>query len=355
MKILKYLIVASLLMVLAISCNKGIDPISSVAPGPDTAAPAVLITYPLDGIPISMPDSIVTVTFKFEASDDIELKKVSLQLDGAEIATFTSFIDYRRAVLTFDYNNLANGNHSLTVVATDMSDKTATLTRDFKKVPPYVPMAGEVFYLPFDGDYTEMINFTSATKVGSPGFATGKVGQAYAGATDSYLQFPAAPLMNGEFSTSFWYKLNPDPLRGGILSISPPGTGNPLVYTRNYGFRLARENNGTKQNIFVNFGIDTTEVWMNPFITVTPSDNWMHIAVSISGTHASIYVDDVLVKETDIIAPIDWKDCTSLSIGSGMPNFAYWEHFSDLSMMDELRFFNKALTADEVHQIYIMK
>lgn len=360
MKILKYLIVASLLMVLAISCNKGIDPISSVAPGPDTAAPSVLITYPIDGTPIRVPDSITTVTFKFEASDDIELKKVTLLLDGTEISTFSSFIDYRRAVLTFNYNNLPNGDHTLTVVATDLSDKSTTLTRDFKKVPPYIPLAGEVFYMPFDGDYIDLVNFKAATIVGSPGFAVGKTGQAYAGATDAYLTFPTTDMVKtSEFSATFWMKVNAVPDRAGILIASPEditNAGYPAIQNkRTSGFRFFREASGDLQQFKGNVGEGgILESW-NDGGTIDPASNeWAHFAFTISETKSTIYINGVMVREADV-TPIDWTGCDLLCIMSGVPRFTEWLHYSDLSLLDDLRIFNKALTADEVNQIYIMK
>jgi hypothetical protein len=36
---------------------------------------------------------------------------------------------------------------------------------------------------------------------------------------------------------------------------------------------------------------------------------------------------------------------------SGAPRFTEWSHFSDLSLMDELRIFSKALTQDEIKTI----
>jgi hypothetical protein len=295
MKILKNISIPLLVMALAISCQKGIDPISSVPPGTDEAAPTATITYPLAGIPISIPDSVTTVTFKFEATDDIELKKVSLQLDGTEIATFTSFLDYRRAVISYNYENLSMGDHTLTVVATDMTDKSTSTTRDFKKIPPYIPLPGEVMYLSFDADYSDMITFLAPTIAGTPGFATGKTGQAYAGATDAYLTFPPNGLLNQEFSLTFWYKINAVPDRAGIVAISPPTDA--VTQDRTSGFRLFRENNGGNQNIGLNIGIGTVDVWMNPFITVPVTQDWMHIAISISSSHVSIYVNGASVKE----------------------------------------------------------
>jgi hypothetical protein len=354
MKILKNIFICSLLMVLAISCDKGIDPITPVAPGPDESAPTVTINYPLEGTFIRDTLAVSTITIKLEAVDDIELKKVTLLMDGNEIKSYTSFIDYRRAVIEYPYSNVALGDHILSVVVTDMTDKTGSQSVNFKKVEPYEPLDGEVFYMPFDGDYTDLVKFVTATEVGSPGFASGKIKQSYAGATDSYLQFPTAGLLGKEFSTTFWYKLNATPLRAGILSISNTPPVPVQDSTRKRGFRLARENSGANQNLFVNFGIDSTEVWMNPFYQ-TASTEWMHIAVSISQTHATIYVNGAVVKEATLIEPINWAGCTSLSIGSGMPNFSYWEHFSDLSLIDDLRIFNKALSADEVTQIFTGK
>jgi hypothetical protein len=50
-------------------------------------------------------------------------------------------------------------------------------------------------------------------------------------------------------------------------------------------------------------------------------------------------------------ATIDWTGCDAISIGSGAPNFAYWDHKSDLSFIDDLRFFNKVLTLAEIETI----
>jgi hypothetical protein len=233
-------------------------------------------------------------------------------------------------------------------VATDLSGKSSTTEVHFSKVPPYVPMDGEVFYMPFEGEFTDLVTVTKATKAGSPTFADGKVKRAMVGAADSYITFPAAAFLTNEFSFSFWYKMKQTPARAGIFAISPPGD------SRNSGFRFARENNGDNQNLFINLGIGASEVWINPFMTTANTD-WMHIAVSVSTTAVTVYVNKEVVKETPITAHIDWTGCTTMSFGSGMPNFGYWEHFSDFSMFDELRIFNKAITAAEVNTIYTAK
>lgn len=357
MKILKYLIIGSLAMVFAVACEKGIDPISSVDPGPDTAAPVVTVSYPIEGTKIRVDEPVTSINIKFVAADDIELKSISIKLDGTEIATFDSFKDYRRYMGEYLYNSLASGDHSLSVIATDLSDKITTQTVNFQKIAPYIPLDGEVFYMPFDGDYFELVGKKFVTVVGAPGFVAGKVEQAYAGATDAYMTYPTAGLLGGEFSIAFWYKFNPIPilpLRAGIFSISRPyAVYNDTVRVK--GFRIFRENSGTKQNLGVNLGTGKVEVWMNPFTTIAPSDTWMHIAVSVSGTQAIIYLDGVSKKTANITAPIDWAECPLMSIASGMPYFDFWQHYSDLSLYDELHIYNKAITQDEVTALFSVK
>src|SRR5690606_7167087 len=47
-------------------------------------------------------------------------------------------------------------------------------------------------------------------------------------------------------------------------------------------------------------------------------------------------------------APIDWTGCSTFNIGSGSPTFEVWDHLSDNSIIDELKFYNRALTPEEV-------
>lgn len=354
MKILNKIFVLALIALFAASCQKGIDPISYVAPGADTSAPVVKINYPLSVTVLRDEAAKVPVKIQCEAADDIELASIVLSMDGTEITSFTSFKDYRRGVEEYIYDGVGDGKHTLTVTATDKAGKTGSKSVTFLKTTPYHPLyEGEVFYMPFDGDAVEQISNTSGTITGLPTFEDGKVVKAYTGATDSYINFPTTGLLGSEFSVAFWYKINNTPVRGGIFAIARPYT----VYndtTRFKGIRIARENSGTSQNVFANIGTGKTEVWVNPFVAIKASEmgTWKHIAISISTTTALFYVDNKLVKTVPIKVPIDWTGCTPISIMSGMPNFIYWEHKSDLSQMDELRIFNKAITADVVAQLY---
>lgn len=335
-----------------------IDKIASVSPGADESAPIISVTYPQEGTEIKAVEVLTSVNIKFEVTDDIEVKSITVKMDGNDIAEFDEFIDYRRAVKEVLYEGLATGNHTLTISATDVEGKVSTVDINFSKEPPYIPIFdGEIFYLPFDGIYTELISIANPTAVGNPGFAgEGKRGgNAYAGATDSYLTFPTTNLTNPEISGTFWMKVNDAPDRAGILVMGPPDPNNPNNQNnRNGGFRLLRENAGGKQRFKLNVGTGSTDVWVDgqAAADVTPNtDEWVNIAFTISSTNAALYINGQLVKESALTGGVSWAGCDILSIMSGAPRFTEWNHKSDLSYMDELRFFNKALTQEEILEI----
>ncbi|MHA7100734.1 LamG-like jellyroll fold domain-containing protein [Roseivirga pacifica] len=357
MKALKLYLIAALVLAFA-GCKDGyIDELTAVDPGPDESAPQVTINFPLSGTEIQVYETVTPVTFKFEVTDDIEVQSISLNLDGSELASFSEFKDFRRVIEEFTYETLADGDHTVTVSATDTDGKTTTKSVDFSKVPPYVKKYdGEIFYMPFDGDNIELVSVTYPTVVGAPSFAgEGKVGgNAYAGANDAYLTFPTEGLLEDEFSAVFWMKVNADPDRAGILTIGPPDEANPDAQNnRTSGFRFFRENAGGKQRFKLNVGTGGSDSWFDggAAADVTPgTDEWVHFGITISQSQATVYINGQVVS-TGAFAGVDWTNTDIISIMSGAPRFAGWNHLSDQSYMDELRMFNKSLSQSEIQGI----
>ncbi len=232
------------------------------------------------------------------------------------------------------------------------ADEIQTIMQNDK--PYTAKYAGEIFYMPFEGNYKELISKSDATKVGSPAFADGKLGKAYAGAADSYLTFPTTNLKNSTFSAVFWMKINATPDRAGILVMGPPDAAAPTAMNnRTSGFRFFRENAGGKQRFKLNAGNGTADSWFDggAAADVDPTTGtWNHFAYTISGTECVVYINGEIAKQ-GTFGGIDWTGCDILSIMSGAPRFTGWNHFSDLSLMDELRIFNKALTQAEIKTI----
>lgn len=352
--------ISAFILVLALvawSCREGIDDITAVAPGPDEGAPEISIQFPADGSKIKVLEAVTSINIKFEATDDIELQSVSVTYNGTEISSFIDFKDYRRLLADFDYDQVANGVHELSIIATDISGKSTTETVTFEKEAPYTPVyAGEVFYMPFDNDFIDLVSITRPTVVGNPSFADESLGglSAYKGVENGYLTFPAQAFQNQEISAVFWMKVNPSPDRAGILVMGPPDAANPdAANNRSGGFRFFRENAGGNQRFKLNVGRGDGDSWFDggAAADVDPNiDEWVHMAFTISNTQAVVYIDGEVVRQGDF-AGVDWTGCDVLSIMSGEPRFFGWNHRSDQGLMDELRIFNRELSQAEIQGI----
>lgn len=360
MKTTNYILSIVSLLFFLMSCDTGIDPITPVQPGNDETAPVVNIKYPQQGTQIRVLEEVASINIEFEVVDDIEIGEIQLLIDGNPITTLSDFKDYRRVLDTYVYDNVTNGEHELTVRATDLSGKTTEETVLFMKVSPYTPLyEGEVLYMPFDGDYVNLVSLQTANVVGNPGFAgesviMGEGVNAYKGAESAYLTLPGAAFQSQTLSAVFWMKVNAMPDRAGILVMGPEDTANPDAQNvRTSGFRFFRENAGGMQRFKLNVGFGDGETWIDggAAADVDPTTGeWVHMAFTIAADRAAVYIDGQLVKEGEF-AGIDWTGCDLLSIMSGAPRFTGWNHLSDQSIMDELRIFNRALTIEEIRHI----
>ena len=346
MKKFNKLILGLFALVFMISCYDGIDSISQVDSGPDAGAPMVTIMKPANGLEIQVPEPVTSTMVQFRVEDDIEIASIKLMLDGVEIAFYDKFLDYRISNLEFMQDNITTGDHVLSITATDLAGNTTTATSNFTKSPPYTPLfAGEQFYMPFDGDFTELISLVAAGEVGNPDFGgSGYAGSnSYKAGTDNYLTFPTSELILGNnFSGAFWYQVNATPDRSGILTMGANADD------RNQGLRLFREGNAENQRIKLIVGTGNTDVWNDGGEISVASGDWVHVAFTISETQTKIYLNGMEVNTSNLSAPIDWTGVSELVMGAGGPTFSYWDHKSDSSLMDELRLFDKTLSQNEI-------
>ncbi len=356
MKNLKNILFVLMTTALLTGCDQGIDSITEIAPGADASAPQVTINSPVEGSTIKVFETVTSLTVDFVVTDDIEVGTIKVTLDGKNIGSYDGgFKDYRRVLIPdLIYKSLTDGSHELTVTATDLDGKSTSTTVNFSKEPPYISKyVGEIFFMPFDGNFTDLISFQNATVVGEPSITEDalKGSGAYKGAMDSYLTFPPDGLQGPEFSAIFWVKNNPDPARAGVLVMNPPLIDGLNDLTK--GFSFFREDPGGNQTYKLRAGNGTENSWFDggEAATVDPAaDKWVNMAFTISGTEAVVYIDGQIVSQGPF-SGISWTDCNILSIMSGAPNFTEWGHLSDQGLMDELRIFDRAITQEEVLQI----
>lgn len=347
----KYLniIVAGMLISLT-SCADGyIDDITPIAQGTDALAPKIQITSPSGNLTIPFTDTKTNIKFEYNVSDDVEIASIDILLDGQKLNTYNSFKDYRVFIDSYAYNNLGLGDHTFTVNAKDLTGKSSTKSVTFNIDNKYTPLFGEKVFIPFFGGntFTDIVAGKVPTVKGTPTtVATGYTGAAYHGATDSYISLPLSGLYSSNgISFTFWYKVDATPNRSGIITINDDDDN--TNENRTGGLRLFREGGASSQTIKLNVGTGGGESW-NDGGNITVDGKWVHVAVTVSPTESKIYFNGVLQRTAAYSTPFNFSTSNTIVIGSGAPSFTYWDHKSDLSLIDELRIYDKALNEDEV-------
>ena len=373
MKIFKYLLFVVTFAVVIVACNEGIDPITSVAPGDDTASPTVSITYPGEGTLIRVKEDVTPINIRFEVVDDIEIQSISVQLDGSGIAEYSEFKDYRRALESYTYESLSNGPHTLTITATDLSGKSTSEEVTFEKAEPYQPeYEGEIFYMPFDDEILELISITPGTAVGSPAFVAGKVGKAvsFDAANQAYVTFPSDVVSAvNSFSVSFWTNPefidnNSDGGIDGILGLV--NFSNVSGFWGNLDWFVENGSNpsGAVIKCHVTNG-NGGETWIEAKDVTNFFGQWSHHVLTYDAvTEEFVYYinaapvvtlaagwDGPLALQNGgpmVFGTVHFMTNPSLTTGSGAQGWASYL----TGGLDEIRIFDKGLAQEEVDEIY---
>src|SRR5689334_16377907 len=88
------------ILIIAFSCKDGfIDEIKKVNPGADQSAPQVTLVFPAEGTKIKVAALVADIGIDFQVVDDIEVKSITVSIDGDEVGTLTEFKDYRKVTV----------------------------------------------------------------------------------------------------------------------------------------------------------------------------------------------------------------------------------------------------------------
>lgn len=132
------------------------------------------------------------------------------------------------------------------------------------------------------------------------------------------------------------------------MVISAVNATDPALNNLNNGFHLFREGNGEQQRIKASIGTGTANVWNDGGTIDVADQEWVHVGFTISNSESKIYLNGELVNTAAVTGGVDWTGTDLVSVMSGAPRFIEWNHLADASYMDELRFFNKVLSQDEI-------
>ncbi len=314
----------------------------------DTTAPTVSVTGPGGGSVISN-----TVTLTATAADNVGVAGVQFFLDGIAIGAEDTSAPYS---FSWDSWTVANGAHQIQARARDTTGNTAMSPAVFFQVLNQsaggMP-AGMVGYWSF--------NETSGTTgSGSPGgvatlqsgaaWTPGRVGGAVGlNGSSSHIVVPDSPglRVTNVLTLSLWVKHTTLPASGGFMHYLEKG----LDDHDNYGLGIGNMASGLQ--LYFEFE-DTTGTYRRFYqsgnLTVTPG-TWAHLTVVFDDANNIIryYKDGVLVGSTAVTQSMNTGFTHPLYIGR--ENFAAYP-WPLHAAVDEVRIFNRALSAAEVVAVY---
>ena len=303
----------------------------------DTTPPSVSITAPVANATVSN-----TITVTATASDNVGVADVQFQLDGVNLGAVLTSAPYS---ISWNTTTVANGTHTLTAIAHDTSHNGATSTPVTVTVSNTAgpPTTGLIGYWNFDEGSGSLAHDTSGN--GYNGTLNGATWTA--GKSNSGLNFGGFPSvtttsipLGGTFSVSAW--------------VNPAVTGE-APYVRiaetqySVGLFLGSNITGTKYKFFVNYSLGSTGTCGAQFGCAeggTITSGWHLVTGTFDGTTAKLYVDSTLVASDTFTAP--QPTSIPLHIGEDYTNGGYgWK-----GTLDEVRLYNRALTAAEVAAIF---
>ena len=199
-----------------------------------------------------------------------------------------------------------------------------------------------VGYWPFDGDLKDKSgNGNDGTSVGTTGFAGGIINQALdLNGSQGYIEIPDSSSLDitNQITLEAWVypRAWDNQHENSILTKAADndwGVWNIHYKTQSKGFRFELGGKGT---VF-----ETTPS--------TALNTWYHIVGVYDGIAMKLYVNGVLSNSQPMTGPIKTNNAP-LRIGKQFwwgSNYSYWD-----GLIDELKIYNRALSADEVQEHY---
>jgi hypothetical protein len=302
---------------------------SSVATLTVNGTTPIMITSQPQSVNICVGSSVTFTVLANGSIGSYQWRKNGVNIPGANSATYTIPSVTPSSAGSYD------------VVISSPCTGSVTSTAATLNVLNNTPVDnGLVFYLPFDGNTTEAINNTSSTGYYTYAAATDRFGNPNgaanfaSGTFREYNTYPGQPTGNSPYTISTWINVASGQWNSsnGIC-----GWGNQ---TNNQSNRLRLENNG-----YVNYW------WLNDFnATIPPAQMqtgvWKHIVVTYDGTTQRFYENGVQIASRVPTTPASVALTTTV-VGAGLPNNQFYK-----GMLDELRIYNRAITAAEVSTLY---
>ncbi|HEX7278699.1 MAG TPA: LamG-like jellyroll fold domain-containing protein [Solirubrobacterales bacterium] len=295
-------------------------------------APSVAVTAPTAGSTVSG-----AVTLKAAASDDVGVSGVQFLVDGVAFEAEDTVAPYE---ISWPSSGVANGSHKISARARDSAGKLTTssevsITVENTTTPP--PASGLVLAYGFEETTGATATDSSAAKNngtvnGATRVTTGKFGRALSfDGTNDRVDIPDAGTLDLGTGMTLEAWVRPT-TNGGWRSVLMKERGTTgMVYS-------LYSSNGSKPAV-ENFTGAETGVAGPTALSLTA---WTHLAATYDATRLRLFVNGAQVASQALTASMP-NTANPLRIGG---NAVWGDYFSGL--IDEVRVYNRALTAAEI-------
>ena len=137
------------------------------------------------------------------------------------------------------------------------------------------------------------------------------------------------------------------------------------IWSFNMWFKTPNSNNhrtffGTNKSDYYMSFLSNGKLHMRPYtswetsgvVTSFFNNQWHMLTITYTGSLISLYIDGMLFETESSSGQFWWQQCTNVYIGG---NMAQSSHFFFDGHLDNIRTYNRALTADEVQALYNAK
>ncbi|MEK7532245.1 MAG: LamG domain-containing protein [Patescibacteria group bacterium] len=191
----------------------------------------------------------------------------------------------------------------------------------------------------------------NGTLTSGPVRTLGKIGQGLSvNGTSAYVNAGKnSSLSNAQFTASFWVKGSSDSDTASIKKVMSKHSSD-TVDANTYGFDWSHTNSAYQRACEINTVPGATFIPAK-LTTVLTANKWYHIVCSYDGTNLGAYLNGNL--ETTIVAATPSTGNSSFFIGAGGSNGDTPGGYFD-GAIDDVRIYNRALSADEIKRLYNM-
>jgi hypothetical protein len=206
------------------------------------------------------------------------------------------------------------------------------------------PPAGLVGWWPGESNANDIAGTNNGTLIGGGSFVSGEVGQAFSfNGASQCVQIPYAPsLASSNYSVEAWVK--------PLAQVSDP-ISQDVIFGQSYGqCQLAARTGSTGISIAFQFGVSPVTFYGVVSTYEIPLGQFTHLAGTWDGSTLRLYINGVLnAQSTPGASPVD-SGCP-FSIGGFYNSCGYVGQFFN-GLIDEVSYYNRALSGGEVQAIY---